>query len=155
MGNVPDLYPSECAEMARTCACLGFRKASRLVTQLYDECLAPCGLRSTQLVVLLAANILGSSNLRELADELAMDRSTLTRNLKPLIAQRLLRTFVARGRGRSKSIAVTARGQEKLRAAAPLWREAQETMRARLGDEQLHRVLGDLAAVTKSVRNPS
>jgi DNA-binding MarR family transcriptional regulator len=155
MDGTQNLDPSTCALMARTCACLGFRKASRLVTQLYDECLAPCGLRSTQLVVLLAANILGSSNLRELADELAMDRSTLTRNLKPLIGQRLLRVVASKGRGRSKSIVVTVRGHEKLCEAAPLWQEAQNTMRARLGDDQLRRVLGDLAAVTQSVRKSS
>src|SRR5919108_1255751 len=107
MVKVNELDPPACAEMARACACLGFRKASRSVTQLYDHFLAPIGLRSTQLVVLLGAYVLGSSNLRELADELAMDRSTLTRNLKPLITQKLLRTVTVKGRGRSKSIEVT------------------------------------------------
>ncbi|HJS08288.1 MAG TPA: MarR family winged helix-turn-helix transcriptional regulator [Pirellulales bacterium] len=152
MLNVNELDPKSCAEMARTCACLGFRKASRSVTQLYDQFLAPSGLRSTQLVVLLSAYVLGSSNLRRLADELAMDRSTLTRNLKPLIVQRLLRTVPGKGRGRSKSIEVTLRGQDKLRTAAPLWQLAQESLRERLGDDRLSRVLGDLEVVTESVR---
>ena len=152
MMKVNELDPESCAEMARTCACLGFRKASRSVTQLYDQFLAPSGLRSTQLVVLLGAYVLGSSNLRRLADELAMDRSTLTRNLKPLIVQRLLRTVPGKGRGRSKSIEVTPRGQDKLRAAAPLWQQAQDSLRERLGDDRLARVLGDLDVVTESVR---
>lgn len=154
MVKAEQLDPLACAEMARVCACLGFRKASRSVTQLYDQFLAPCGLRSTQLVVLLGAYVLGSSNLRRLADELAMDRSTLTRNLKPLIAQRLLHTMPTKGRGRSKSIEVTARGQELLRAATPLWQQAQSSLRQRLGDERLARVLDDLATVTEAVRKP-
>jgi DNA-binding MarR family transcriptional regulator len=111
-------------------------------------------LRSTQLVVLLGAYVLGSSNLRRLADELAMDRSTLTRNLKPLIAQRLLQTTPTKGRGRSKSIVVTPRGQELLLTAAPLWQQAQNSLRERLGDERLSRVLEDLATVTEAVRKP-
>jgi DNA-binding MarR family transcriptional regulator len=141
-----------CAEMAQACACLGFRKASRSVTQLYDQILAPSGLRSTQLVVLLGAYVLGSSNLRKLADELAMDRSTLTRNLKPLISQRLLRTTPGKGRGRSKAIEVTPRGQQKLLTAAPLWEQAQDSMRDRLGRDRLRRVMQDLTTVTDAVR---
>jgi DNA-binding MarR family transcriptional regulator len=140
--------------MARTCACLGFRKASRSITQLYDHFLAPCGLRSTQLVVLLGAYVLGSSNLRRLAEELAMDRSTLTRNLKPLIAQRLVRVVPVKGHGRSKAIEVTPQGQQKLLAAAPLWQQAQKSLRDRLGGERLTRVLGDLDTVTQAVRRP-
>jgi DNA-binding MarR family transcriptional regulator len=154
MGKAEQLDPAACAVMARACACLGFRKASRSVTQLYDQFLTPCGLRSTQLVVLLSAYVLGSSNLRRLADELAMDRSTLTRNLKPLISQRLVQTMPAKGRGRSKAIEVTARGQELLRTAAPLWQQAQDALRERLGEERLGRVLDDLSAVTSAVRKP-
>jgi DNA-binding MarR family transcriptional regulator len=153
MGDSEQLDPAACAEMARVCACLGFRKASRSVTQLYDHFLAPCGLRSTQLVVLLGAYVLGLSNLRRLADELAMDRSTLTRNLKPLIAQRLLRTVPAAGR--SKSIQVTPSGQQKLRVAAPLWQKAQDALRDRLGKDRLDRVVADLTTVTDAVRKPA
>jgi DNA-binding MarR family transcriptional regulator len=155
MVQTQQLDPAQCAEMARVCACLGFRKASRSVTQFYDHFLAPVSLRSTQLVVLLGAHVLGSSNLRSLADELAMDRSTLTRNLKPLIAQKLLRTVSAKGRGRSKSIEVTPRGQQKLIAAAPLWEQAQGSLRDRLGIERLERVLEDLTTVTSAVRKPT
>jgi DNA-binding MarR family transcriptional regulator len=152
MVRSPELDPRVGAEMAQACACLGFRKASRSVTQLYDQFLAPSGLRSTQLVVLLGAYVLGSSSLRKLADELAMDRSTLTRNLKPLILQRLLRTVPGKGRGRSKAIEVTSRGQQKLLSAAPLWQQAQDSMCDRLGRERLKRVMQDLAKVTDAVR---
>ena len=83
----PDV--NQCAEMARACACLGFRKASRSVTQFYDQLLAPCGLRSTLL------------------------------------------------------------------AAAPLWQQAQDALREKLGHERLARVLKDLTTVTDAVRKSS
>jgi DNA-binding MarR family transcriptional regulator len=103
----------------------------------------------------LGAYVLGLSNLRRLADELAMDRSTLTRNLKPLISQRLLKTVPGRAGGRSKSIQVTARGQQKLRDAAPLWQQAQDSLREKLGQDRLNRVLSDLTTVTDAVRKPA
>ena len=150
MASEQQLDVSQCAEMARACACFGLRKASRSVTQLYDRFLAPTGLRSTQLDVLLGAYVLGSSNLRELADDLAMDRSTLTRNLKPLISRGLLRTVPTYGR--SKRIALTSRGERALVVAVPLLHQAQESLRERLGFDQLNRVLADLAMVNQAVR---
>src|SRR5687767_4445615 len=127
MVAAPELDVGQCAEMARTCACLGFRKASRSVTQFYDRILTPTGLRSTQLDVLLSAYAIGAVNLRTVADQLAMERSTLTRNLRPLIAQRLLRIDAARGR--SKTVSVTSQGKRLLLTALPLLQQAQEMVR--------------------------
>src|SRR5476651_2814628 len=61
---------SKLAEMARTCACFNFRKASRSVTQLFDQILAPTGLRSTQLVILMTGQLLGPSSIARLAQDL-------------------------------------------------------------------------------------
>ena len=83
--DIPEIDRAKLAEMARTCACFNFRKASRSVTQLFDQILAPTGLRSTQLVILMTGQLLGPSSIARLARELVMDRSTLTRNLKPLL----------------------------------------------------------------------
>jgi DNA-binding MarR family transcriptional regulator len=147
-----EINPQLFAEMANSCACLRFRKASRSVTQLYDQFLAPSGLRANQLVVLLTAYTFNSSNLRKLADELAMDRSTLTRNLKPLISQRLLRTVPGEGRGRSRTVEVTTRGKRKLMSAAPYWQQAQESMCHRMGRDRIRRMVQDLMTVTKNIR---
>src|SRR5215470_6852850 len=84
------LNREKCLEMVSTCACFNFRKASRTVTQLFDQILAPIGLRSTQLVILVAAQALGPCGLARLARELVMDRSTITRNIHPLVIQEML-----------------------------------------------------------------
>src|SRR5215813_7592579 len=101
------------AEMARTCACFNFRKASRSVTQLFDQVLAPSGLRSTQLVILITSQLLGPSSIARLARELVMDRSTLTRNLKPLLSTGLLQ-FVRASSSKHKSVELTQQGRAAL-----------------------------------------
>src|SRR5438552_6327728 len=101
--DYPAIDDNSLAEAARTCACFNFRKASRSVTQLFDQILAPTGLRSTQLVILVTGQLLGPSSIARLARELVMDRSTLTRNLKPLLAMGLLQLSRAEN-GKHKSV---------------------------------------------------
>src|SRR5580765_2078802 len=72
-------------EKCLECACLTFRQASRVVTQLFDEVLLPTGLFSTQLPVLVLLGVHGPMSITRLAELLVMDRTTLTRNLKPLL----------------------------------------------------------------------
>jgi DNA-binding MarR family transcriptional regulator len=139
------------AEMARTCACFNFRKASRSVTQLFDQALAPAGLRSTQLVILITAELLGPTNIARLARELVMDRSTLTRNLKPLLGQNLLR-LSRPGSGRNKSVEITAEGRTALQTAVPYWRRAQKQLVGRFGTEAWDRIIGDLGAIVDATR---
>ena len=66
------------------CACFNLRKAMRTVTHLYDEALKPAGLRATQFTVLASTRNLGPVSVNQLAEKMVMDRTTLTRNLKPL-----------------------------------------------------------------------
>lgn len=139
------------AEMARTCACFNFRKASRSVTQLFDQTLAPIGLRSTQLVMLMTAQLLGPSSIARLARELVMDRSTLTRNLKPLLTQGLLQ-LTRSDSGRHKSVEVTEPGRCALIEAAPFWERAQTQLTSHFGAEHWDRIMGDMAAIVDATR---
>src|SRR6185369_1797370 len=84
------LSKNEMAYYATMCASFNLRKASRAVTQLFDNALHPIGLRSTQLVILLASGIYESLSLSQLADIIVSDRTTLTRALKPLLRKGLL-----------------------------------------------------------------
>lgn len=111
-------------ENPRDCVCFTLRKAARAVTQMYDEALRPTGLRATQFSVLAALADAGGATMTELADALVMDRTTLTRNLKPLIERRLVETVRDADR-RRRPVAVTATGRAALRRALPLWRKAQ------------------------------
>lgn len=136
--------------MARTCACFNFRKASRSVTQLFDQILAPTGLRSTQLVILITTQLLGHSSIARLARELVMDRSTLTRNLKPLMNLGLLR-FSQDG-GKQKAVELTVEGQAALLRAAPYWNQAQTQLVDRFGQESWNRIMSDLNAIVEATR---
>ena len=68
----------------QNCTCFNLRKATRAVTQLFDEALKPCGLYATQFTLLAAISSQENVTITELSKTLVMDRTTLTRNLNPL-----------------------------------------------------------------------
>ncbi len=125
------------------CSCFALRKAARAVTQLYDQALKPSGLRATQLSLLFTAERAGTVSIGELAEQLVMDRTTLTRNLKPLLDRGLLESVVGADR-RRRPVAITTEGRAALATALPYWREAQERMTSSLGRARWRRLLGDL-----------
>lgn len=129
------------------CTCFGLRKAARAVTQMYDQALKPTGLRATQISLLMAAKLAGPRGVAELAELMVMDRTTLTRNLKPLLDQGLLEHVPSPDR-RRRPIAITSAGQRVLTQALPHWREAQARMAEGLGHTRWERLLGDLGAAT-------
>ena len=116
------------------CTCLLLRQAARVVTQLYDEHLRPAGLRTTQFSLL--ANLRHGSGLAigELAARMSMDRSTLTRNLRPLTDAGWVALQPDPEDRRRTQLALTPAGREVLRAAVPRWRDAQRALRERVGD---------------------
>ncbi|MDA0656022.1 MAG: MarR family winged helix-turn-helix transcriptional regulator [Proteobacteria bacterium] len=117
---------------AAGCACFNLRKAARAVTQLYDRFLQPSGLRATQFTILAALDQTGPRKLSALADALVLDRTTLTRNLKPLQRDNLIESRAGDDR-RVRELTITQIGKIRLDEALPLWREAQEDMKSRIG----------------------
>ncbi len=113
--------------LARTgdCACLNLRMAARAVTQMYDAVLRPTRLKATQFSVLAAVAGHGPASMTAVARALVMDRTTLTRNLKPLLDRGLVAAS-AGGDKRQRTIAVTAKGEAVLADALPLWRKAHD-----------------------------
>ncbi len=71
-------------EPAQGCVCFNIRKSARAITQLYEDALRPTGLRATQFTLLVATRVMGTATISGLAKGLVMDRTTLTRNMKPL-----------------------------------------------------------------------
>jgi DNA-binding MarR family transcriptional regulator len=145
------LDPDKCVEMAQTCACFNFRKASRTVTQLFDQILAPLGVRSTQLVILVATQVYGPIGLAKLAHAMVMDRSTITRNLQPLVSLGYLKLSGKSGRA-GKTVEITPAGQELLVKALPYWEQAQSTLLARMGQDRWDRVMSDLTNIVDATR---
>lgn len=119
-------------EILAECACHNVRMAARNVTRTYDEVLRPTGLRATQLAVLLAVSLGEAPSIAALADFMQMDRSTLTRNLQPLEENGLV-ALGAEGRYRARPLNITEKGRARLRDALPLWRQAQEALKKRIG----------------------
>lgn len=132
------------------CSCFNLRRATRAVTQYYDHCLEPAGIRATQFTLLVSLASVSARTLTEMANSLVMDRTTLTRNLKPLEKLGLIHTTNARDR-RSKAYALTDHGKETLSKGLPLWQEAQRKLTQGLGDERFGHLLGELDAVTKLI----
>jgi DNA-binding MarR family transcriptional regulator len=110
------------------CIATAMRKASRRLTQLYDDALEQCGLRSTQLAILTELNRRSKEppTMAELADALVMDRSALGHNLGPLERE----GFIARIEGeedrRRRHVTLTSQGEAKFREAMKLWQIAQD-----------------------------
>src|SRR5215207_1922822 len=130
-------------EVARACACANLRKAARAVTQLFDGVLAPSGLKATQFTLLVTSRLMSETTVGELAGTMAMDRTTLSRNLKPLVREGLLEVSPG-GDGRTRLVRITPEGERALDEAYPMWHAAQEEVVDALGKERYEALLGDV-----------
>jgi len=130
-----------------SCTCRTLRRAARAVTAVYDESFAPSGLLTTQYAVLSAVERLEPVTITELAEELALDRTTVTRNLEGLLGDGLLVSGSGRD-GRTKEVRLTATGRERYALALPLWEAAQESVASRIGSDRLELVLAELRHLT-------
>ena len=114
------------------CNCLSLRQATRRVTQLYDQALAPVGLRATQFSLLLQTEALGPIALQPLAEVMVMDRATLGHNVRPLLGRGVVQLEVGRDR-RSRELSITQAGRDLLVEARALWRQAQDAFETEMG----------------------
>ena len=130
-------------EVARACACANLRKAARAVTQLFDAVLAPSGLKATQFTLLVTSRLSGEATINGLAERMAMDRTTLSRNLKPLVRDGLLEVSPG-GDGRTRLVRISLEGEQALDKAYPMWKMAQEEVVGSLGEERYEALLGDV-----------
>lgn len=108
------------------------RGAARRVTQIYSRHLAPTGLRISQFSLLGFVSAHGPISITRLADLLATDRTTLTRNLRPLLATGLIERTATGDRRRHELIATQA-GRALFKRALPLWAEAEQKVRDAMG----------------------
>jgi DNA-binding MarR family transcriptional regulator len=128
------------------CTCHLLRSAARRVTQVYDDALRPAGLKTSQFSLLATLRHAEALTLGELAERLSMDRTTLTRNLRPLQQAGWIERVPDPVDRRRIHLVVTAAGRATLAHARPLWRDAQHAFRARLGAPSvmaLHTALDD------------
>lgn len=126
-------YQESLRAMRDQCICVNLRKVTRIVTRRYDEAYADVGVRSTQTALLSILMLNGETRMRLLADELGMDKSTLSRNFKLMEA----RGLVARSDidGRTVGASITTAGQEALEAVSERWQDVQDDILKDVGPE--------------------
>ena len=135
------------------CCCFNLRKVTRAVTQFFDRYLEPANIRATQFTLLLTLTSAQGKTLTEMAEGLVMDRTTLTRNLKPLEKAEFITTVKLADR-RTKGYVLTEKGQAAIEKGTPLWRKAQQHITEQLGDERYVRLLEELKLVRSFAQTP-
>ena len=136
--------------MTAPCACGRLRRAARALTQLYDDAMAPSGLRVTQFSLLRTLERDGPARISELAARTLLNRTALSRNLDPLIDRGLVAVTPGRDDGRTRQIAMTAKGVNALKRARPYWQRAQQDVAHRIGQPKLDAlvsILGELESL--------
>ena len=133
-------------EPAQECVCFNIRKSARVITQLYEDALRPTGLRVTQFSLLVATRVTGTATINGLAKSLVMDRTTLSRNMKPLEKRGFIRIIPGKEDRREREVTLTLAGQEILAQALPLWKTIQQSVVKGLGQSRMTRLMKDLSS---------
>jgi DNA-binding MarR family transcriptional regulator len=137
--------------MRAMCACDGLRRTARAVTQTYDAAVAPSGLKATQMPILVALGSAGDLPLTALAGALALDRTTLTRNLGVLEDRGLVATSPHPDDARVRMVSLTSDGARVLAAALERWEHVQHAVEERFGEARLRALHGELEALSAAV----
>jgi MarR family transcriptional regulator, organic hydroperoxide resistance regulator len=133
------------------CACFYFRRASRVITQLFDRTLGPAGVRSTQLVILVLLQAKGAAKISEISEQLGLEQSSLSRIAQLLIRNGWVKVQKDKHDARVKVLVLASRGSRKIDEAAPYWKEAQSQVVENLGAEELKDLRGRLSLIASSM----
>lgn len=133
--------------IANTCMCLAVRKAARVIARDYDAALRPIGLTSGQFSILAFISASRPVGVSHLAEELGMDRTTLTAALKPLERDGWISSTVDPKDARGKHYLLTLQGRGKLNTAYPIWVNIQHRVETRLGKGGFDRLHQDIRSL--------
>ncbi len=137
------------------CVSNNLHQTARAVTRIYGEEMRPSGIKRSQFAILGYLGKLGTSKISDLADVLYMERTTLTRNLKPLEKAGFISIRTSESDARSREISLTREGKAKFTDARKLWRKAQSRILETFGAEQWHALEADLLELREKIRqNP-
>ena len=114
------------------CLCLHVQRAARALARRFDDVLRPIGMTQGQFSLLVSLNRAEPPTIGAVANLLALDRTTLTANLKPLERRGLVKVVVDADDKRSRRLVLTPLGRELLAAAAPVWKRAHAKAERRL-----------------------
>jgi DNA-binding MarR family transcriptional regulator len=137
------MTPVAQAALTPACACGRLRRATRALTQLYDDVMAPSGLRVTQFSLLRTLSREGSSRMSDLAESLLLDRTALSRTLDPMVERGFVDIVPGRD-ARTREVSLTRAGEKAIRTAEPYWKHAQAQVAARVGAAKLDALVATL-----------
>ena len=145
-----ELYQRLHSPLLGPCACSQVRRLARKLSAHYDSILSPEGLTITQYSLIVNIERAGQLSHSFLAEKVGMERTTLTRNLSPLV--RAGWVAVAAGKDRRQHLLqLTATGKRKLMRSLPLWEEAQSEFLSRIGSQSLQQLRALLASAESAV----
>jgi DNA-binding MarR family transcriptional regulator len=134
-------------QVPATCMGLHIRRASRILTQLYDAVLRPTGLVINQFTLLVAVLLSEPVSITQLAEGLYSDQTTVTRNVKLLEKQGLVAIAPGIDR-RIKLVSLTPDGKALLEQALPMWEQVQAELKHQFGEQKWQALLSLLSEVT-------
>jgi DNA-binding MarR family transcriptional regulator len=131
-----------------SCLCLQVQRAARALARRFDTEFRPLGLTSGQFSLLMSLNRPDPPTMGQVATVLAMDRTTVTANLKPLVQRGLVQVVTDKTDRRSRRLVLTADGRAALEAALPLWRRTTAKLVSLLGNAGAERLCADLQSLS-------
>lgn len=143
--------PFSASESAKSCVLYNLHRAVRAAAQVYDAEFRTLGLRSTQVFLLSAIDHRETVTLGKLAQATVLDRTTLSRNLKPLRNAGLIQVKPGKDR-RVREISLTAEGKKRLHLAFPLWQHSQVVIADRLTPPAVADLLSHLKGIVGIAR---
>src|SRR3984893_13083269 len=147
MSNHEPLPFETTVKVRDTCLCLHLQRAARAVARHFDELMRPAGLTSGQFSILMSLNRPEPPTIRSVAELLAMDRTTLTANLKPLERRRLVRDRDGEADRRSRRRVLTAAVRRHLVGALPAWENGHAMIEPVLAGASANRLRADLRSL--------
>lgn len=136
MKRISETYPKS----SSPCNCMNIRRASRAVTEFYDDVLRPSRLTIAQMGLLRHVEMAETTTITELAKVMRIDRTTLNRNMKPLAEAGLIEIRAGRD-SRTRQVELTQAGKDAVAEAWTLWKEAQASLQEYLGQEDLAKLV--------------
>lgn len=128
------------------CHCTNMRRASRAITQFYDDQLAPSGLKITQYSLLNHLKRLGPLTMNELSKAIRLERTTLVRNLKILEKMDLVSMNTEKN-SQARLVHLTEKGLQSLEIAVHYWNQAQQQLQELLSEEEIRIFKGTLQKI--------
>ena len=128
------------------CPVFNVRSASRILTQLFDDILKPSGLQITQFSVLVGISASGNPTINQLANILVMDRTTLTRGIRPLEKMGLIRIKKGDDK-RTTTIELTSKGITTMKKTLPYWKKARAVSIEKFGKKFIDGLNRELTSV--------